>query len=341
MGGLSVCVTGASGYVGMHVVEALLAAGHTVRATVRDPQDEKKTAPLLRCAEGKPGSLSLHRGELLEPGSFREALTGAEVLVHVAAVAQLTAKDPQREIIDPAVEGVRNVLGAAREAGSVRRLVLTSSVAAIGDYGKAGKRQVTAADWNGEATVKNAPYSYAKTAEERLAREVSAAAGWSMTALNPAMVIGPVLAPAHLKASPILIRNMLIGKMPLLPRLNLGLVDVRDVAAAHRIAVERPGAVGAPDRHVLCAGNRWLADIARTLIQEFPDRRISARTIPNLLVYANALFDPRMTLAMAWEMAGVVPQYDGASACAALGLRYRDIDETVRETGLSMVPFFR
>jgi nucleoside-diphosphate-sugar epimerase len=341
MGSLSVCVTGASGYVGMHVVEALLAAGHQVRATVRDPADPKKTGPLLKIAEEKPGRLSLHRGELLEAGSFRAALEGAEVLVHVAAVAQLTAKNPQKEIIDPAVEGVRNVLSTAREIGSVRRLVLTSSVAAIGDYSKAAIRPLTAADWNDEATVKNAPYSYGKTAEERLAREVSAAAGWTMTALNPSMVIGPVLAPAHLKASPILIRNILIGKMPLLPMLNLGLVDVRDVAEAHRIAVERPGAVGAPDRHVLCAGNRWLAGMARTLIQEFPDRRMSTREIPNVLVYLNALFDPRMTLAMAWEMVGVVPQYDGAAAEAALGFRYRDIEATIRETGRSMVPFLK
>lgn len=327
-----VCVTGASGFVGMHVAAALLEAGHTVRATVRDPGDNAKTGPLRACAEGRPGALSLHRGELMEPGSFRAALEGAEALVHVAAVAQLTAKDPQREIIQPAIEGARNVLTSAREAGTIRRLVLTSSVAAVGDYAKAGKRRVSAADWNDEATPERAPYSYAKTREERLAREEAAAAGWTFSSVNPAMVIGPVLAPAHLRASPILVRNMLLGRMSLLPRLNMGLVDVRDVAAAHRAAVESPAP---PDRLLLCAGNRWLSDIARALQPRHPDRRISAREIPDWLLYLYSYFDDRMTPAMAREMAGVVPQYDGSA------WTYRDLDQSIADTAASMIPFLR
>ena len=327
-----VCVTGASGFVGMHVVAALLRAGHAVRATVRDPNDASKCGPLRACAPGASGTLTLHRGELMEAGSFREALDGAEVLVHVAAVAQLTAKDPQREIIDPAITGTKNVLTTAREVGTVRRLVLTSSVAAIGGYAKASKRPISAADWNDEATAATDPYPYAKTQEERLAREIGAAAGWGVASVNPVMVYGPVLAPAHLRASPIFVRNMLLGKMSLLPRINMGVVDVRDVADAHVAAVEDEQA---PARRLLCAGNRWLSDIARALQPRYPGRKISSREIPNLLLYLYSYFDDRMTPAMAREMAGVVPQYDGS------GWRYRDLDQTILDTAESMIPFLK
>ena len=118
-GGGIVCVTGASGFIGSHIVEHLLERGHAVRATVRDPENREKVAHLLDMAERHPGTLELHRGDLLEAGSFDAALDGAAALVHTAAVARFTARDPQREIVDPSIEGVNNVLSSVRKAGTV------------------------------------------------------------------------------------------------------------------------------------------------------------------------------------------------------------------------------
>ncbi|MEC8424158.1 MAG: NAD-dependent epimerase/dehydratase family protein, partial [Myxococcota bacterium] len=104
-----VCITGATGYVGSHVAASFLAAGIPVHAAVRRPDDPSRTAHLHAMAERYGTRLDLYAADLATPGSFDAALEGCEGLIHVAAVARLTAPDPQRQIVDPSVEGARNV----------------------------------------------------------------------------------------------------------------------------------------------------------------------------------------------------------------------------------------
>ncbi|MFO8042175.1 MAG: NAD-dependent epimerase/dehydratase family protein [Alkalispirochaeta sp.] len=126
----TVVVTGASGYLGSWIIKHALDAGFTVRGTVRDPEDSAKTAHLHQL----PGAerLTLHRANLLEPGAFHPIVAGADAVIHSASpfVTQ-GVDDPQEELVRPAVDGTRNVLTAAGATPSVRRVVLTSSVAAM------------------------------------------------------------------------------------------------------------------------------------------------------------------------------------------------------------------
>lgn len=328
-----VCITGATGYVGSHIVDAFLAAGVPVRAAVRSPDDPEKTAHLHAMAERHGTPLSLHAADLGTPGSFDAALSGCEGLIHVAAVARLTAPDPQRQIVDPSVEGARNVLAGASAAG-VRRVVLTSSVAAVGSYRASQDHPLTEADWNDAATLGGDPYGLAKTKAERLAWGLAEVAPWDLVVCNPAMVLGPVFSRRHCSASPAVIRDILRGSFPANPRLCFGIVDARDVAAAHLAAFQDPDAAG---RHLLVAGNRWMRDIAVLLDEAFRAYRIKTGTLPNIAMRIAALFDKRMDRSVLADILDREPHYDGSHAQRALGITYRGLDESIVDTARSMV----
>ena len=328
-----VCITGATGYVGSHVAASFLAAGIPVHAAVRRPDDPSRTAHLHAMAERYGTRLDLYAADLATPGSFDAALEGCEGLIHVAAVARLTAPDPQRQIVDPSVEGARNVFDAATRAG-VRRVVLTSSVAAVGSYRKSQDHVLTENDWNDAATLDSDPYGLAKTSAERLAWRAADEAPWDLVVCNPAMVLGPVFTPRHCRASPAIVRDILCRAFPANPRFCFGIVDARDVGAAHLAAFQRADAAG---RHLLAAGTRWMRDMALLLDPMFADRRIRTGTLPDLALRLAALFDKRMDRSVLADILGRVPRYDGSGATAALGIRYRDIDESIVDTARSMV----
>lgn len=329
---MRVCVTGASGFVGSHVVAACLAAGHQVVATVRDVDDRSKTDHLRQL----PGAhlLQLKSADLLRPGSFDAALRDCEALLHVAGVAAPVAADPQA-VIAPALQGLRNVLAAAAGAGTVRRVVLTSSVVAMGNYRRAAARPLCESDWNDQARVQVAPYDFAKTQQERLAMELCREQrSWDLVSLQPTLVLGPIVSPLHQHGSPRLIADLLRGAYPACPRWYFGLVDVRDVAAAH-VAALQPQQGG---RYLLCGGGLWLSEIAQQLKADHPTRRIPTATLPSALLYAAALLHPRLSWRSVRDSVGVKPQYDSTRAQRDLALHFRPLSQTLRDTAASLLP---
>lgn len=328
-----VCVTGASGYIGSHVTATLLARGHRVRATVRAPDDPLRTAHLRALAEGSPGALELVAADLLDPASLDAAIDGCAIVVHTAAVARFTAKDPQRAIVDPSVEGMNNVLSAIRKAGSVRKVVQTSSVATL--YAQADpERIVDERAWNTEVTLRDDPYGLGKTLAERSLWQFDEAVDEvDVVSILPAMVFGPVMTKAHLRTSPSVLRDLLVGTFPAVPRVHLNVVDARDVAEAHALAVEGE----ATGRFILSHEGRWMRTLARDLARLYPQYKIRTAPLPDLLLYAAAIFDPRLNLRQAKKMLGRNAKIDNARSREVLGVRYRPIDETLRDTVESMV----
>lgn len=331
--GALVCVTGASGFIASEVVRQLLERGYRVRGTVRDPKDPNKTAHLWKIADELDARdrLELVPGNLMKPGAFDAALEGARFCCHMAAAVILTAKDPQREIVDPAVHGTRNVFDAIKAAGSVEAVVMTSSISAVLDESKPRSYRHSEADWNESATVKANPYPVAKVESEREAFARVEAAAWGgdpprLVTINPVLVLGPVTAAVHKRSSPAILRDLLTGKFPGIPNLHFGVVDVRDVARAHVNALANPNAEG---RFILHNRGVHMREMAGILRAHFPGSKTPRFGLPNLLMYASAMFDKRVNFTFLRRNLGVERLYDNRRVQEVLGIEFAPIEETI------------
>lgn len=328
-----VLVTGGSGYIASHIVQQLLDGGFEVRATVRNPDDEAKTAH-LRGFEGAADRLELVAADLMKQGDFHEPVQGCKAVVHAASSVRLHAKDPQRDIVDVAVDGTRNVFEAIDAAEGIQTVVVTSSIAAVIDDAKDPSYRFDEDDWNDSATVHTAPYPLSKAMAERMAWKRAEESDYRVVTINPGLVLGPVFTKAHIRSSPNVLHDLLSGKFPLAPRFRFSVVDVRDVAKAHVEALLRPDAEG---RHIISNRGVWMRELAELLRAEFPDRPVPRFQMPNFAMYAVAMFDKRLSWDFLRRNLDVERRLDNTKSKQALGLDYRSIRETVLDTARSFI----
>ncbi len=319
-----VLVTGATGHVGYNIVQLLLEKGYRVRAGVRDVNRAER----LRVLGAEPVA-----ADLLDPTALSKAVDGVDGVFQVAAVYKVTAKDPQKEIIEPSIEGGLNVLRAAKAAG-VRRVVFTSSVAAIGMGQRGEDRILTEEDWNHDA--KN-PYNYAKTAAEEAAWEYAKANDLELVSINPSAIIGPGF--FRHTPSTILFEMLLRGRLPVIMPFTLTFVDARDVAAAHVLAYENQAASG---RYICADYNTSLKDLMPLFREVDPTLKTPGRMLPNFLLPTAPLFDwlghkftgaPRaVTGETVREMANNPVRYSSDRLRLQLGWQPRPIKDSLRDT---------
>jgi dihydroflavonol-4-reductase len=240
-----VVVTGGAGYVASHCIQQLLERGYSVRATVRG--DASRHTHLAQLASEHPGRLTFASIDLLDDAdAWAGALAGADYVMHTASPYLMgTVSDPQRQLVDPAIDGTLHVLEGALRVPSVRRVVLTSSVAAVTDAPVNG-HVYTEADWNETSSLSRNPYYFSKTLAERAAWRFvdERTPHFSLVACNPFVVIGPNLAASGRNPSTDILVDILGGRFPAVVSLAWSFVDVRDVAAAHLLLMERPEASG-------------------------------------------------------------------------------------------------
>jgi nucleoside-diphosphate-sugar epimerase len=288
-----VLVTGGSGFIAAHCILQLLAAGHRVRATVRSLQREAEVRATLRAAGTDAGErLAFFAADLTADAGWAEAVAGCDAVLHVASPFPLAVPRHEDELIVPAREGALRVLRAARDAG-VRRVVQTSSFAAIGYGHPPMPRPFDEHDWTQVDGPGLTAYAKSKTLAERAAWDFMAREGGSMelAVVNPVGVFGPVLA-ADFSTSIELVKRMMDGALPALPRITFGVVDVRDVADLHLRAMTSPDAAG--ERFLAVAGDFLsLRDIALVLRRRLGDkaRRVPTRELPDWLLRVVALVD--------------------------------------------------
>lgn len=330
-----IAVTGASGYIASWIVKELLEQGRTVHATVRDPGKASSVAHLKRVAEKAPGTLKLFKADLLAEGSFDEAVQGCEVVIHTASPFVITGfTDAYEALVRPAVEGTRNVLNAVERTGTVKRVVLTSSVASVyGDNCDAASRpgnRLTEADWNTTSSVDHQPYQYSKVAAEKEAWKMHKAQKqprWQLTCINPSLVMGPSLTTQSQSTSISTMLDMGRGKMRTgVPKLEFGLVDVRDVAHAHVLAAEKAEVL---DRYITNEATYSLLDMAGILRQDFPQYPLPNSTVPKAVVWLVGPWLSGVTRDFISKNVGYRVELDNTRSRQQLGLKYRPMRETL------------
>lgn len=290
-----ILVTGASSFVGIHVIVQLLEQGYTVRGTIRSLSKEAEVREAVAKFVQADDRLEFKAADLENASGWDEAMHDIEYVLHVASPFPLFEPENEDDLIIPAVQGTLRVLHAAHKAG-VKRVVQVSSVAAIAAGYKDKFRRFTEEDWS---IIENeiGAYAKSKTLAERAAWEFINGAEntkrMEMVAINPPLILGPV-PNKNFRTSVEVIRTYMLGQVPGVGRIKMGLVDVRDVASAIILAMTTPEAAG--QRFLCSGGTLWLKEIAGILHTEFAGRgyRIPTFEFPSWMVRFLGLFDKKI-----------------------------------------------
>jgi dihydroflavonol-4-reductase len=293
----TVLVTGGSGFLGGWCLVELLQRGYRARATVRDLGRESEVRAAVGTQVDARDRLDVVAADLTNDDGWADAVAGCDYVLHVASpFPPAQPKDPD-ELIVPARDGTLRVLRASLAAG-VKRIVLTSSVAAVrrpGPGSVANGRDLTEDDWNDPDNPHTTPYTRSKTIAERAAWDFMRAEGAEdrLVTVQPGAIIGPLLG-SDRSYSLQAVERMLTGKMPGLPRLGFSFIDVRDVAALEVGAMTAPEAGG--QRLIAASTFLWFSDVAAILREQLgPDaRKVPRRGVPDFVVRVLARFDPEL-----------------------------------------------
>lgn len=288
-----VLVTGGSGFIGSHTILQLLAAGHEVKTTVRDLAREGDVRALLKEGGAEPGErLSFAAADLTQDEGWSDAVSGCDYVQHIASPFPAGVPKDENDLIIPAREGALRVLRAAKNAG-VKRVVLTSSFAAVG-YGQPEQAApFNETNWSNPDGGGVSAYAKSKTLAERAVWDfVAREGGPELSVVNPVGVFGPALGRDY-STSILLVQRLMDGALPGLPRMMFGVVDVRDVADLHLRAMTDPAAKG--ERFLAVSGDFMsIKEIAETLRARMGEaaRRAPTKELPNWVLRIASLRDP-------------------------------------------------
>jgi len=326
-----VLVSGASGYIAGFAIKRLVADGWTVRGTIRSLARADEVRDTLAIPD-----LQLFAADLMADAGWVEAAAGADYMLHIASPIPMAEPKNPDDLIVPARDGALRALRAARDTG-VKRVVMTSSTAAI-CYGDArGNDKVfTEADWSNPDSPESYAYIKSKTIAERAARDFIAAEGGALefVTINPSAVLGPVLG-SDFSASLEVVKKLLGGELPGLPRLGFPIVDVRDLADLHIRAMTAPAMHN--ERFLGSGEFLWMRDIAEILKFRLgaQAKKVPTRGLPDFLLKLSALFDP--TVRMVTPELGRRRQCDASHAEKRLGWKTRAAAESIVDCAQSLI----
>jgi nucleoside-diphosphate-sugar epimerase len=265
-------------------------------------------------------------------------MEGCELVFHTASPFTNIVDDPQKQLIEPAVKGTENVLEQANKTKSVKRVVVTSSCAAIYtdaiDIENTPNGILTEEIWNTKASLDYQPYSYSKTLAEQKAWEINEKQDrWDLVTINPSLVMGPALnAGAVTSESYNILKQMGDGTMKMgIPKMGIGLVDVRDVAEAHFRAGFNPVAKG---RYITSAHNTNLFEMAQTLLPKFGnDYPLPKKALPKwLLMLIGPLANKAFSRKFIRNNVNIEWKADNSKIKKDLNIEFRPMKETMEDS---------
>lgn len=330
---LIVTVTGGTGYIASWIVQDLLYLGHEVRITVRDKSKVANYQHLMDIAKDTPGTLSVFEADLLKKGSFDAAVKDAIIVMHTASPFVLDDKDdPIKNLVKPAVEGTINLLSAVNKSESVKRVVLTSSVAAIYgdniDLADQGIKILNESYWNTTSSISHNAYSFSKTEAEKAGWEMAKAQErWDLVTIHPGFVLGPSLTKRIDSTSIQTLLRILHGDLAIgSPELNFVFSDVRDIAKGHILAAFTENAVG---RYIIAKENGNLLNIGSIIEKNFKGLyKVPKHIVPKWLIWMIA---PMVGFSRKYvtQNIGYPISCDPSKSIKELGMTYHSLEETI------------
>lgn len=330
-----VLVTGANGFIASHITKLLLEQGFAVRGTVRNPL-KLDAVGFLKALPGAH-NLELVSADLNDEGAFLDYTADVDYVIHAASPFVIDVEDVERDLVRPAVRGTVSALEAAAKSNRVKRVILTSSMAAVTDA--PDDRILTEADWNKKSSATRNPYYYSKTQAERAAWAFTSKEnpGFDLVVINPFMVAGPSLSTGVSTSNQLFI-DIANGQYPALMALNWGFVDVREVAEAHVRAMTAPNAKG---RYICSAGNidmHQITDIMKSagVVGKLPSLDLSG-SFGTATMKLLSHFQPRGIGSYLRTHLGTVPHFDNSKIRRDLGMQFRDVGETIHDTVYDLI----
>ncbi|MEQ8601550.1 MAG: NAD-dependent epimerase/dehydratase family protein [Devosia sp.] len=331
----TILVTGASGFVAKHLIGQLLAAGYRVRGTVRGHGKVPGIWEAVRVlAPGREAGLELVEADLLSDAGWSEAMAGVDAVMHVAAA--IVAEEPRDAslVVRPAVEGTERVLQHAHAAG-IKRVIMTSSIATVG-YGLGhdrGVRRYTEADFTSIETMRRSwAYCIGKTLAERAAWAFAGTNGMELTTIHPGAILGPAT-DKDTSISLGLVTGLIDGSTPAMARIGFAISDVRDVAAMHVAALDKPESIG---QRYLCTGPfMTFKQVADVLRGAYPERKITIKVVPDWIIRILAALGGPVRQII--NDVGNEKHFDGSKGEALLGRPYRSNEEAILSAAESAI----
>lgn len=329
----TVLVTGGSGFLGSWCVIKLLQAGYRVRTTLRDLKREAEVRKWLQPQADAGDRLAFHAADLTSDDGWREAIDGCGFVLHAASPFPAAQPADPQELIVPAREGALRVLRLANECG-VKRVVMTSSIVAIRNPRRVTTRNFTETNWSDPDAPGLSPYGQSKTIAELAAWEFAKNnPKTELAVVCPGLILGPPLS-LDMSTSLSVVQRMLDGKMPGIPRLSFSIVDVRDTADLHLLAMTLPQA--ASQRYIAGGPSLWFADIAKILRDRLgaDAAKVPTRQIPSLIARLASLFDPGLR-SIVGDLG--VQNHFSIDKARGLGWKPRPVEESIEDTGRGLL----
>mmetsp|Transcript_6841 Transcript_6841/g.13924 ORF Transcript_6841/g.13924 Transcript_6841/m.13924 type:complete len:373 (-) Transcript_6841:141-1259(-) len=339
-----VLVTGATGYIAGVLIQKLLQQGLTVHATARSTQPDKVKFLTDMANQEEKGTLKLFEADLLQPGSFAEAMKGCAIVFHTASPFNVSTKlNPKNDLIDPAVKGVENVLEQANQTSSVKRVIYTSSSGAVhadaADCFDAPNGTLTEEQWNTTASLSHQPYYYAKTLAEQKAWEIHRnQSQWTMAVMIPTLVQGPGLKYYPSSQSNQLFSNFANGEWKGgAPNLPMAVVDIRDVAEAHLASAYLPEEEQFESRVILSGTNASFPAMAQVLHAQFGKQYPKlipqgSMKVPKFMIWLLAPYlDDTLTRKNVARNYNYSLNVDNSKSKKVLGMEYISLEQTMKD----------
>lgn len=333
-----VLVTGASGFISTHLIQQLLQRGQErVRGTVRSLKSEAKTAPVRNLVKDPKYPLELVEADLDDEESWKAAVQGCTYVYHVASPFPVGVPADENDIIRPAVNGTLSVLKAVVAAGSVKRVVVTSSIAAI--TGLEPNASYTEKDWapyTGDIGAYQKSKALAEKAAWEFVEKLEEKDRFELAVVNPALVIGPLLTESGRNSTSMLtVLKLLNSEVPALVDVNFNFVDVRDVAAAHIAAMVTKEAVD--NRHILVSSALSMKQMSEVIENEFKPQgyHIPSFVMPKIGVWIYKAFDPAVR--QVYPMIGKKTTYSNDRMVQVLGIQPITPEQSIIDACYSLI----
>lgn len=329
-----VFISGGSGYIALHCIAKLIKKGYVVKTSLRSIDRKQEIIDSISKVVDCKQKLEFCQLDLLKDDGWDDALNGCKYVLHTASPVSLLLSNNPDDLIEPAVNGLERCLNSAIK-NNVKRFVMTSSFSAIGAGSK--EEELDDTNWTDLNNLNISPYDISKTMAEKFLWEyvskLDKSKNIEVCSVNPVIVVGPSLS-KDVGVSNTVVKKLLDGSTPMVPRFGVHLVDVKDVADMHIEAMINPKAAG--KRFLLSSESLWFKDISN-ILRSYNFDKAPKLTAPNLLVKILAIFDKELKIVLFYL--GFKNELNSNNAKKILKWKPRKVNQAIIDTAKQLYEF--